>query len=76
MVEDLQKLGASEQTVGLEMKKLNELQNIASKNFRQDLAEKLRRQKSKATYFKEKFGLGPGSGATGAAGQTEKSRLL
>ena len=34
-LEDLQKLGASDATVNAEMKKLNELQNIASKNFRQ-----------------------------------------
>lgn len=61
IVEDLQKLGASEQTVTSEMKKLQLLQNIASKNFRQDLVQKLRRQKSKASYLREKFGLGPGS---------------
>ena len=36
-LEDLQKLGASDATVSAEMKKLNELQNIASKNFRQVL---------------------------------------
>ncbi|XP_040563283.1 bridge-like lipid transfer protein family member 1 [Lepeophtheirus salmonis] len=58
VVEDLQKLGACDSTVNSEIKKLNELQNIASKTFRQDLAQKLRRQKSKATYIKEKFGLG------------------
>ena len=44
-----------------EIRKLQELQNIASKNFRQDLAQKLRRQKSKASYLKEKFGLGSGA---------------
>lgn len=59
-VEDLQQLGATEQTINAEIKKLNELQSIASKNFRQDLAQKLRRQKSKASYLREKFGLGPG----------------
>jgi tRNA isopentenyl-2-thiomethyl-A-37 hydroxylase MiaE len=46
-----------------EIRKLQELQNIASKNFRQDLAQKLRRQKSKASYLKEKFGLGTGAAA-------------
>ncbi len=66
-VEDLQKLGASEHTVVAEVKKLNELQSIASKNFRQDLAEKLRRQKSKASYFKEKFGLGAAATTPAAA---------
>jgi len=33
-VEDLQKLGATENTVAVELKKVNELQSIASKNFR------------------------------------------
>ena len=66
-VEDLQKLGASEQTVSLEIRKLEVMQNIASKNFRQDLAEKLKRQKSKASYIKEKLGLGSGSGASSSS---------
>ena len=61
VVEDLQKLGASEPIVVSEMKKLQVLQAIASKNFRQDLVQKLRRQKNKASYIKDKFGLGPGS---------------
>ena len=61
VVEDLQKLGASEQTVATEMKKLQVLQAIASKNFRQEIIQKLRRQKSKASYIRDKFGLGPGS---------------
>ena len=76
-VEDLQKLGASEQTIAAEMKKLNELQNIASKNFRQDLVERIRRQKSKASYFKEKFGLGSGStaGAGGVSSSSSAHRL-
>ena len=55
MVEDLQKLGASDATVSAEVKKLNELQNIASKNFRQDLVEKLKRQKTKAWTDKYAF---------------------
>ena len=57
----MQKLGASEPIVVSEMKKLQVLQAIASKNFRQDLVQKLRRQKNKASYIKDKFGLGPGS---------------
>ena len=57
-VEDLQKFGASEATVNPELKKLQELQNIASQNFRYDIAQKLKRTKSKASYIKEKFGLG------------------
>ena len=69
-LEDLQKLGASDATVSAEMKKLNELQNIASKNFRQDLVEKIRRQKSKASQFKEKFGLGSGSAVGGGGGSS------
>ena len=57
-VEDLQKFGASEATIYTELKKLQELQNIASQNFRYDIAQKLKRTKSKASYIKEKFGLG------------------
>ena len=57
-VDDLQKLGASEATINTEKKKLDELQNIASQNFRYDIAQKLKRTKSKASYIKEKFGLG------------------
>ena len=41
--------------------KLQVLQAIASKNFRQEIIQKLRRQKSKASYIRDKFGLGPGS---------------
>ena len=67
VVEDLQKLGASDHIVSSEIRKLQELQNIASKNFRQDLAQKLRRQKSKASYFKEKFGLGTGGGSSNSS---------
>ena len=68
-VEDLQlQLGASEATVAAETKKLKELQNIAMKNFRQELAQKLRRQKSRAYYIKEKFGLGPGGGPVSSHG--------
>lgn len=67
-VEDLQKLGASKQTVNCEMKKLTELQNIASKNFRLEMVERIRRQKSRASYFKEKFGLGSGGGSGGSGG--------
>ena len=61
-------MGASEATVAAETKKLKELQNIAMKNFRQELAQKLRRQKSKASYIKEKFGLGPGGGPVSSHG--------
>eukprot|EP00095_Tigriopus_kingsejongensis_P008238 maker-scaffold230_size244653-snap-gene-0.11 protein:Tk08238 transcript:maker-scaffold230_size244653-snap-gene-0.11-mRNA-1 annotation:"PREDICTED: uncharacterized protein KIAA1109-like isoform X7" len=76
-VEDLQKLGASKQTVSCEIKKLNELQNIASKNFRLDLVEKIRRQKSRASYFKEKFGLGFGGGGAATPHKlTAKSKSL
>ena len=46
LIDDLRKLGASEATVTTEVKKLFELQNIASSNFRQELVQKIRRQKS------------------------------
>ena len=72
VVEDLQKLGASEPIVTSEMKKLQVLQAIASKNFRQDLVQKLRRQKNKASYIKDKFGLGPGSTATTTSTKLDK----
>jgi hypothetical protein len=75
-VEDLHKLGASEQTITAEMKKLNELQNIASKNFRQDLVERIRRQKSKASYFKEKFGLGSAAGQAASGSSSSSSHRL
>ena len=76
IVEDLQKLGASEQTVSLEIRKLEVMQNIASKNFRQDIAEKLKRQKSKASYIKEKLGLGSGSaGASSSSTASGHHRL-
>ena len=62
IVEDLQQLQASEPLLSSEMKKLEVLQNIASKNFRQDIVQRLRRQKSKASSIREKFGLGPSGG--------------
>ena len=63
-VEDFQKFGASEATISVELKKLQELQNIASQNFRHDIAQKLKRTKSKASYLKEKLGLGLDEGPT------------
>ena len=48
-------------------------------NLDQDLVEKIRRQKSKASQFKEKFGLGSGSagvGAGAAAGPTVAAAKL
>ena len=46
--------------------------NLILSNHDQDLVEKIRRQKSKASQFKEKFGLGSGSAGVGgtAAGPT------
>ena len=59
-VEGLPELGASEATIAAETKKLRELQNIAQKNFKQEMAQKLRRQKSKVGNWKVPFGLGAG----------------
>ena len=41
-----------------------------SLNLIQDLVEKIRRQKSKASQFKEKFGLGSGSAVGGGSGSS------
>ena len=59
-IEDLRKLGASEQTVNQELKKLSDMEAFASKDFRRDIIQKIRRQSARTQSIKEKFGLGSG----------------
>ena len=58
IIEDLKKLGASEQTVDIELKKLSDMEAFASKDFRRDIVQKLRRQSARTQSIKEKFGWG------------------
>merc|ERR1711892_1011263 len=59
-IEDLRKLGATEQTVNQELKKLSDMEAFASKDFRRDIIQKIRRQSARTQSIKEKFGLGQG----------------
>ena len=61
IIEDLRKLGASEQTVSSELKKLSDMEAFASKDFRRDIIQKIRRQSARTQSIKEKFGLGTGN---------------
>ena len=57
-VEDLKKLGASQNTVETEERKLLELETIVFKDFRHDIIQKIKRQSVRATALKDKLGLG------------------
>merc|ERR1712107_577385 len=57
-IEDLKKLGASEKTIEVELKKLSDMEAFASKDFRRDIVQKLRRQSARTQSIKEKFGWG------------------
>jgi hypothetical protein len=57
-INDLRALGASHSTIEQEMRKLQELEAVAFKDFRRDMIQKLRRQSVKASSIKGKFGLG------------------
>ena len=57
-IEDLKKLGASEQTINIELKKLSDMEAFASKDLRRDIVQKLRRQSARTQSIKEKFGWG------------------
>ena len=57
-IEDLKKLGASEQTISIELKKLSDMEAFASKDLRRDIVQKLRRQSARTQSIKEKFGWG------------------
>jgi len=60
-IEDLRKLGATEHTVNQELKKLSDMEAFASKDFRRDIIQKIRRQSARTQSIKEKFGLGSGN---------------
>ena len=61
-IEDLRKLGASDHTVNQELKKFADMEAFASKDFRRDMTQKIRRQSARTQSIKEKFGLGSGDG--------------
>ena len=61
-IEDLRKLGATDQTINQELKKLADMEAFASKDFRRDMIQKIRRQSARTQSIKEKFGLGSGGG--------------
>ena len=58
IIEDLKKLGATDQTINIELKKLSDMEAYASKDFRRDFVQKLRRQSARTQSIKEKFGWG------------------
>ncbi|KAF4529364.1 hypothetical protein B566_EDAN016813 [Ephemera danica] len=58
IINDLRTLGASHSTIEQEMRKLQDLEAVAFKDFRRDMIQKLRRQSVKASSIKGKFGLG------------------
>ena len=57
-VDDLKTLGASAATIEQEKRRLKELEQMVSSDFRRDIAMKLRRQSIKATSMKDRLGLG------------------
>ncbi|XP_059485480.1 bridge-like lipid transfer protein family member 1 isoform X2 [Neocloeon triangulifer] len=63
IINDLRTLGASQATVEQELRKLQELEAAAYKDFRLNMMQKLRRQSVKASSIKGKFGLGSKSSA-------------
>ena len=62
-IEDLRKLGATDQTVNQELKKLADMEAFASKDFRKEIIHRIRRQSARTQSIKEKFGLGSGAGS-------------
>ncbi|CAM1304937.1 KIAA1109 (predicted) [Pycnogonum litorale] len=62
VVNDLKLLGASQNTIEQELKRLQELESLVFNDFRRDMIKKLRRQSVKqATLVKGKLGLGSDS---------------
>ncbi|RXG59111.1 hypothetical protein Avbf_01112 [Armadillidium vulgare] len=57
-VNDLKTLGASPLTIEQEVRRLKELEQIVSNDFRRDMLMKIRRQSIKATSMKDRLGLG------------------
>lgn len=58
VVEDLKQLGASQNTIEIEERKLQELKMAVCLDFRQEFMKKLRRKSVKASALKDKLGLG------------------
>ncbi|XP_065331514.1 bridge-like lipid transfer protein family member 1 isoform X1 [Cloeon dipterum] len=58
IINDLRTLGASIVTIEQELRKLQDLEAAAFKDFRHNMIQKLRRQSVKASSIKGKFGLG------------------
>ena len=69
IIQDLRSLGASSATVEQEMRRLQELEALASKDFRRVMLQRLKRQSVKASSIKDKLGLGTTNPADPAAAQ-------
>ena len=67
IIQDLRSLGASSATVEQEMRRLQELEAQASKDFRRVMLQRLKRQSVKASSIKDKLGLGAAAPAPTAA---------
>ncbi|XP_041357043.1 transmembrane protein KIAA1109-like isoform X2 [Gigantopelta aegis] len=59
VVQDLQDLGASESTIEVERKKLEELQAILFHDFRRDVLSRLKKQGERASAIRDTLGLDP-----------------
>ncbi|GFO25616.1 fragile site-associated protein, partial [Plakobranchus ocellatus] len=58
IVQELKECGATEGTIEIERKKLEDLQALLFQDFRRDFMEKLKRQGDRANIIKDKLGLG------------------
>lgn len=58
IINDLRLLGASQNTIEQEVRRLHELEAAVFNDFRRDVIKRLRRQSVKATSFRDKLGLG------------------
>ena len=67
IIQDLRSLGASSATVEQEMRRLQELEALASKDFRRVMLQRLKRQSVKASSIKDKLGLGNPANPANAA---------
>ena len=73
IIQDLRSLGASSATVEQEMRRLQELEVLASKDFRRVMLQRLKRQSVKASSIKDKLGLGTTNPSDPAAVQPAPS---
>ncbi|GFS00725.1 fragile site-associated protein, partial [Elysia marginata] len=58
IVQELKECGATEGTIEIERKKLEDLQSLLFQDFRRDFMEKLKRQGDRASIIKDKLGIG------------------